>query len=80
MVVGAFGKGVQLNALTNNALTVERTFSIAPTTDLSTRGARCTDAKRGEPHALDAIIDEGTLTIGWGGARAPIWRIPDLMV
>ena len=25
------------------------------------------DAKRGEPHALDAIIDEGTLTIGWVG-------------
>jgi len=23
------------------------------------------DAKRGEPHALDAIINEGTLTIGW---------------
>ena len=27
------------------------------------------DAGRGEPHALDAIIDEGTLTIGWAGVR-----------
>jgi len=25
------------------------------------------DAKRGEPHALDAIMDEGTLAIGWVG-------------
>ena len=25
------------------------------------------DAKRGEPHALGAIINEGTLTIGWVG-------------
>jgi len=25
------------------------------------------DADRGEPRALDAIIDEGTLTIGWVG-------------
>jgi hypothetical protein len=60
LVVGALCRGRSIER-PYNALTVGRPYSIIPKSDLSTAAALATPMGASN---LDAIIDEGTLTIG----------------